>query len=466
MAGDAHKQDTPNPPLVVSGASAPSDGAPSTDRAGTGADGYREFLARKAQRAIPLGREIDRSELHPMLRDFQRDLVQECVRRGRCALFADTGLGKTFMQLEWARLSGDRALILAPLSVARQTVREARKIDVDARYVRDGADAIGPGVWVTNYEMAERFDPAMFDALVLDESSILKNIDGKTRRRLTERFARVPRRLCATATPAPNDVAELTNHAEFLGVMSRAEMLAAYFVNDEKNWRLKGHAAEPMFRWMATWSMALTRPSDLGYPDEGWDLPPLVIVPEIVDAPVEADGQLFATDLGGVGGRARVRRETMAARVERTARLASGPGQWIVWCGLNDEASAAAAAIDGAVNVEGSWDPDAKAEALEAFQDREIRVLVSKPSICGFGMNFQNCSRMAFLGLGDSYEAYYQAVRRCWRYGQTEPVMAHVVVSEIEQQIVANVQRKEAEAQRVTRELVRHLQSNRELIAA
>lgn len=419
---------------------------------------YAEFLAAKQAKATQIGPDCDTNDVHPMLREWQAAGVAWAVRTGRAALFWDTGLGKTFAQLEWARLSGDTTLILAPLSVARQTVRESSKLAIDARYVRDGSQVTGPGVWITNYEMADRFDPATFDAVVLDESSILKNVDGKTRRRLTDQLAVIPRRLACTATPAPNDVAELANHSEFLGVMRRNEMLAAYFVNDEKDWRLKGHAAEPMYRWMATWAMALTRPSDVGYPDEGWELPPLHIEPEIVHAPLEAEGQLFATDLGGVGGRAQVRRQTMDARIKRTVELAVGyDEQWIIWCGLNDEAAAVTKAIPGAVNVEGSWAPDAKAEALEAFQDGEIRVLVTKPSIAGFGMNFQNASRMAFLGLNDSYEAYYQAIRRCWRFGQTKPVYAHIVVSEIEQQIVSNVQRKEAEAQHVTRQLVRHL---------
>lgn len=420
---------------------------------------YAAFLATKQARAGQHGPDVDTSDVHPALYDWQAAGVAWAVRTGRAALFWDCGLGKTFAQLEWTRLSGDRTLILAPLSVARQTVREAAKLDADVHYVRDDTQVRHGGVWITNYEMVDRFDPALFDAVVLDESSILKNVDGKTRRRLTERLSQIPRRLACTATPAPNDVAELTNHAEFLGVMRRAEMLSAYFVNDEKNWRLKGHAADPMYRWMATWSMALTRPSDLGYPDEGWNLPPLRIIPEVVAVPVESEGQLFATDLGGVGGRAKVRRDTMAARVDRTLELAAGTSeQWIVWCGLNDEATAVARELgEDAVNVEGSWQPDAKAEALEAFQDGDVRVLITKPSIAGFGMNFQNAARMAFLGLNDSYESYYQAIRRCWRFGQTRPVHAHIVVSEMEQQIVANVQRKELEAQRVTAELVRHL---------
>lgn len=424
---------------------------------------YAEFLEAKSRRAAMVGRDCDRSEVHPMLHDWQAEGVAWAVKTGRCALWWDCGLGKTFAQVEWARLSAETALILAPLSVARQTVREAAKIDAEVRYVRDGSEVTGPGLWITNYEMADRFHASAFGAVVLDESSILKNVDGRTRRALTDQFAIVPRRLACTATPAPNDVAELTNHAEFLGVMSRPEMLAAYFVNDEKEWRLKGHAAEAMFRWVSTWAMALRRPSDIGYPDDGYELPELRIVPQVVNAAIESDGQLFATDLGGVGGRAAVRRQTLDARVERTAQIAAAPGQWIVWCGLNDEADRATAAIDGAVNVEGSWTPDAKAEAMEAFQDGAVRVLVTKPSIAGFGMNFQNAHQMVFLGLSDSYEAYYQAIRRCWRFGQSSDVEAHVVVSALEEQIVENVRRKEREAARITGRLVNHM--TKEMVA-
>lgn len=428
---------------------------------------YADFLARKQSRVPPAGEPIDPGDLHPMLHDFQRDGAAWAIRTGRAAIFWDCGLGKTFAQLEWARHSADTSLIVAPLSVARQTVREAAKIDCPIQYVRDGADVTGPGVWITSYEMSGRFDPARFGAVVLDESSILKNVEGKTRRHLTEHFGIVPRRLACTATPAPNDVAELCNHAEYLGVMSRAEMLAAYFVNDERDWRLKGHAAGPMYQWMAGWAHAMRRPSDLGYDDDGFALPELRIVGEVVEAPVQQEGQLFATDLGGIGGRAQIRKATLTPRAERAAALASGAGQWIVWCGLNDEAAVAARLIDGAVNVEGAWDPDRKAEALEAFQDGEIRVLVTKPSIAGFGMNFQNCHRMAFLGMSDSYEAYYQAIRRCWRFGQDEPVDAHVIVSDLEQQIVKNVERKERDAERVTSQLIRHMNAHRqEAIAA
>lgn len=422
---------------------------------------YAAFLDRKRRRIEDVGVEIDPGDLHPKLHDFQRAGAAWAIKTGRAGLFWDCGMGKTFAQIEWAHHSGDRSLIVAPLSVARQTVREAEAIDREVHYARSGADLNGAGIYITNYERIDRFDPDEFDAIVLDESSILKSIDGKTKARLIADFGRIPRRLACTATPAPNDVAELTNHAEFLGAMSRVEMLAAYFVHDEREWRLKGHAIEPMFRWMAEWTMALRRPSDLGYSDEGFDLPPLRIEAEEVEVDLVPDGQLFATDLGGIGGRAAVRRQTLDSRVERAAELASGDEQWIVWCGLNDEAEGVARMVDGAVNVPGAMPADEKAEALEAFQDGQIRVLVSKPSIAGFGMNFQNCSRMAFVGLNDSYESYYQAIRRCWRFGQANPVEVRIVVSELERQIVDNVRRKEREADERIAALIHHMREAR-----
>ncbi len=315
---------------------------------------YQTFLARKEARADRVGVEIDRSDLHPLLHDFQRDGVTWAVRAGRGALFWDCGLGKTFAQIEWARHSGDTCLIVAPLSVARQTVRESKTIDAEVNYVRRQDEVTGPGLWITNYEMIHWFDPERFDAVVLDESSILKSVDGKIKARLIDQFRQVPRRLACSATPAPNDVSELANHAEFLGVMRRAEMLAAYFINDEKDWRLKGHAAEPMYRWMTSWAHAMRRPSDLGYPDAGYKLPPLNIIADPVEVDMTPDGQLFATELGGVGGRAKVRRQTLMPRAEKAAELTQGDEQWIIWCGLNDEASAVEDLIGfDAANVDG-----------------------------------------------------------------------------------------------------------------
>lgn len=428
---------------------------------------YTEFLAAKKARTTYVGHDIATADVHSMLHRWQADVVQWAVKAGRAALWEDTGLGKTVQQLEWARLSAPTSLVCAPLAVCQQTVREAAKLDIDARYVRSQDQVTGPGVWITNYEMVDRFDPATFGAVVLDESSIIKDVTTKTRDTLIRLFEGVPRRLACTATPAPNDVTELANHAEFLGAARRVEMLSSYFVHDADGWRVKGHAREPMFAWMASWALALRRPSDLGYPDDGYALPGLEIVPELVDADIEAEGQLFPTDLGGVSGRARIRRETLTARCERAAELVDRePGEpWLLWCGLNQEAEQLAK-LTGAVNVHGSLSPEAKAEALLAFADGEIPRLVTKPGIAAWGLNWQHCARMAFVGLSDSYEQYYQAIRRCYRYGQPRVVRAHIVLSVLEGQIAHNVARKERDAAATTDALVAAMRQHNPIGAA
>ena len=423
---------------------------------------YADFLARKERRHQSTGVKVKAGQLSPHLHDWQARITATALQRGRCGVFADTGLGKTRMQVEWSRLAADRSLILAPLSVARQTVREAERIGVDVRYVRS-PEQVGDGISITNYEMADKFDPAMFGAVALDESSILKNFTGATRTALIEQWRHTPMRSSWSATPAPNDVTELTNQAEFLGILPRNEMLAAYFVHDDDGWRLKGHAAEPMFKWLSTWAIAARKPSDVGGDDTPYKLPPLNISSLVVDVEIEQEGQLFATDLGGVGGRAAVRRSTLDERVRVAADKLTEPGQWIAWCGLNDEANAIARAVDGAVNVEGSMTPDEKAEAFEAFQAGDVRVLVTKPSIAGMGMNFQQCHQMVFVGLNDSFEAFYQSVRRCWRFGQQDPVDVWIAVSAIEQQIVDNVRRKESEVAGWVDRLVKAMNSKEQI---
>lgn len=421
---------------------------------------YADFLAHKTPTAAAVGPTV--GAIHPMLHPWQAELVRWAAGVGRAAIWADTGLGKTVMQVEWARQVGATSLIVAPLAVCQQTVREAAKLGIEARYVRS-QDEVTSGVHVTNYEMVERFDPEKFDAVVLDEASILKQSDGKTRTMLIRHFADVPYRLACTATPAPNDPEELTNQAEFLGQSTRVNMLSAYFVHDQDGWRMKGHARAPMMRWMATWAVALRKPSDLGYPDTGYDLPGLTIIPHLLKVHIATDDQLFATDLGGVSGRAKVRRDTLAARCERAAELvAAEPGEsWVLWCGMNDEADTLAKLIPGAMNVHGGMTPEQKADALLAFSDGAIQVLITKPSIASFGLNWQHCARMAFVGLSDSYEAYYQAIRRCYRYGQTRVVDAHVVLSELESQIATNVARKEREAGALTAQLVAAMRQSR-----
>lgn len=420
---------------------------------------YQAFLTYKRIVAPMVGREAQTSDIHSALFDFQRDLVCWAVRKGRAALFADTGLGKTRMQVEWARLMGGTALIIAPLSVARQTVKEAARIGVTVTYVRQPSEIAGDGLYITNYELIERFDASVFTAVVLDESSILKALDGKTRQRLTELFSATPYRLCCTATPAPNDIAEIANHAEFLGVMRRVEMLASFFVHDDTGWRLKRHAETAFYRWLASWAMSVRRPSDLGYSDDGYVLPPLTVAPHWVASDYVPEGQMFFTALKGIQGRTAVRKGTLDQRVAAAAELVNADDQpWIVWCGLNDESDALAAAIPGAVVVEGAMTPDEKAARLEAFQDGQYRVLITKPKIAGFGMNFQHCARMVFVGLSDSFEAYYQCIRRCYRFGQTRPVEARIVLSDAEEAIYHNVMQKELEAQTMSQKLIEQVQ--------
>lgn len=414
------------------------------------------FLAQKDSAPNTSGPTVDLSDINPKLWDWQKEIVKWAVETARAAIWADTGLGKTFMAAEWARLIGGTVLTIAPLAVTQQTIRESAKLGIAMTYVRDQSEVTGPGQYITNYEMAERIDAGSLDAVVLDEASILKNSTGATRTQLIAQFQQVPHRLACTATPAPNDPEELTNQAEFLGRSTRVNMLAAYFVHDADGWRLKGHARRPMIKWMASWALAIRTPSDMGYTDGDYVLPGLKIIPHLLDVNSAPDDQLFATDLGGVSGRASIRKETLAARVERAASLvADEPNEpWLIWCGLNDEANELAKAIPGAVNVHGSMSPEEKAASLLGFADGDIQILITKPGIAAQGLNYQHCARMAFVGLSDSYEQYYQAIRRCYRYGQTRVVEAHVILSELEGQIARNIQSKETQAKTITAALV------------
>jgi len=446
---------------------------------------YHEFLKSKKLVTQSVGIEVDPGDIHPLLFPFQRDVTVWAVHKGRCAIFLDTGLGKTFVSLEWARLLGKTTLIIAPLSVARQTVREGKKIDLNVHYVRgqetvDILAATGEKLFITNYEMADKFDASAFGAVVLDESSILKAIGGKTRRKLTKMFADTPLKLACTATPSPNDNVELGNHAEFLNICTRSEMLAQFFINANKEhtfyndgkayrkkgsnkagqeWRLKHHAEQPFFRWLSSWAIMMTKPSDLGYDDGGFILPPLNIHTHFVEADYRPDDQLFFTHIKGIRELAKIRRQTLPQRLEKLIELVNkNDDQWIVWAGLNEESEAATAALTGAIEVCGNDSPDDKARAFEDFQDGKHRVLVTKSKIGGFGMNFQNAHRMIFFGLSHSWESYYQCIRREWRYLQTEPVDVHIVLSDIEDAIYHNVMRKDAQARRLREEMIKQLE--------
>lgn len=416
---------------------------------------YKQFLAGKARTPIRAGRIVIDEELHPGAFPFQRDLTRWAIQKGRCGIFASTGLGKTLMQLMWAQASGERVLILAPLGVVNQTVREGERWGI--KVIPSRAAPMPPrGITITNYEMLEHF-PGDYDAVVLDESSILKSFNGKTRTRLIARFMDTPRRLCCTATPAPNDIAEIANHSEFLGIMTRADMLATFFVHDDDGWRLKGHAREPFYKWLASWGLTLSHPSDLGYEADGFDLPLLTVTADAVEGDFAPEGQLFHTGLSGITGRAKLRAASADQRVNATLEMLTGE-KWVVWCGRNDEQDAIAKALGSeCVSIYGSLSASEKVEREEHWRLGRIPVLISKPSVFGWGMNWQHCHHVAFCGLSDSWEQYYQAIRRCWRFGQTEPVDVHVVLSEPEMPIFTNVLRKEKEALGMQAELIEHM---------
>ena len=407
---------------------------------------YQEFLESKHYRHKSFGKDCAIEDIHPMLFDFQKDITAWAVRKGCAAIFLDTGLGKTYVQLEWIR------------------------------NISDGKALIRDDIYITNYEMVDHFDPATFDAVVLDESSILKAMAGKTRKKLIELFRDTPHKLACTATPSPNDQIELGNHAEFLNVCSTNEMLAMFFIHANKQhediirgvrrrkkqpgkqgqeWRLKNHAHQSFYRWLSSWAISMKQPSDLGYDDDGFILPELTIKPEFMTVEVTTEGSLFFMGLKGIGDRARVRKSTLDARLNKCRDLLlNSDEQWIVWCGLDVESHAVKKLSDDIIEVCGGDTPEFKAQAFEDFQDGKYRVLATKARIGGYGMNFQNAHNMIFFGLNDSFEQYYQCIRREYRYGQAHPVNIHVILSTAEQEILNNVLRKERMAAELHNELI------------
>lgn len=424
---------------------------------------YHRFLESKRHRIEPAGFEVEDADLNPQLFPFQRAIVKWALHRGRAAIFADCGLGKTPMQLEWARHVEQQTrkpvLVLAPLAVAKQTQREGEKFDIPVTVCRTQRD-VTPGINVANYEMLPHFDHAAFGGIVLDESSILKAFDGKTRKELTAFGAPIPFRLCCSATPAPNDLVELTNHSEFLSIMSGKEIIALFFTQDGNTthaWRLKGHAREDFWRWLALWAVAVRMPSDLGFANDAFVLPPMCHHQVEVKAnPIE--GELFVREAQTLSDRRAARVASLTERVEAAARLVNASADpWVVWCNLNMESQALKAAIPDAIEVTGSDSPDHKERALLGFSQGQHRVIVSKPTIAGFGLNWQHCHKMVFVGLSDSYEQLYQATRRCWRFGQEHPVDVYVVTSEAEGAVVRNIERKERQATQMFESIVRHM---------
>jgi len=430
-------------------------------------DAYASFLRSKAIIDPPTG--IDNpSALPDVLFPFQADIVRWALRRGRAALFAGTGLGKSLMELAWGQAvnahTGKPILHLAPLAVSAQMVREAEKFGIIAKLVSTHGEC-APGINVTNYQKLGHFDLSDFGGVILDESSILKSTDGHYRNQLIEACRAIPFRLAATATPAPNDFMELGNHAEFLGIMSYTDMLATFFVHDggdTQKWRLKGHAENEFWKWMASWSVMLRKPSDLGYSDDGYDLPPLQFVQHTVGveyAPCIDTGTLFPMQAETLAERIAARRATVEQRCELAASITPADRPFVWWCNLNAESELLTKLIPGAVETRGSDTDEAKERKLLDFSEGRTRVLVTKAGVAGFGMNWQHCADTGFVGLNDSFEQFYQAVRRFWRFGQSKPVTAHVIASEIEGATVSNIRRKEADAERMAAAMVMHTAS-------
>ena len=423
---------------------------------------YKQFLTAKQIKAQAVGI-AKPPKLNPQMFRYQSDVVTWALKRGRAAVFADCGMGKTLMQLEWARAvaehTGGRVIVLTPLAVAQQTASEARRFGIDAQVCRDGVLPDCPVV-IANYQSLHKFSAPDFAGVVLDESSILKSFDGKFRSTIIEMFAATPFKLACTATPAPNDHVELGNHAEFLGVMKRQEMLATFFCHDggeTQVWRLKGHAEDAFWAWVCSWGVMIRRPSDLGYSDDGFALPPMHVVDHAIESGIRKDGSLFADDATDLQSQREARKATLQARCKVAAELVNASSDpWLVWCELNDEGDELARLIPDAVQVSGSDDDDAKTSRMVGFASGQHRVLITKPKIAGFGMNWQHCANMVFVGLTHSYEQFYQATRRCWRFGQKSDVYAHAIITDVEAAVANNLRRKEREASKMVESMIEH----------
>ncbi len=429
---------------------------------------YTSFLEAKRIVSLPTG-----LEHVPPLGDYlyphQKAVVAWAARRGRAAALLPTGLGKSRIALEWSRIvvdhTGGRVLILTPLAVARQFEREAQSIGIDVTVCRTAAD-VHDGINIINYDRLHHVDPKQFVGVVADESSCLKDYTSATRNALIDSFADTKWKLSCTATPAPNDFTELGNQAEFLGVLSRTHMLSTFFEHDggsTQDWYLKKHGEEAFWEWCASWGALIQRPSDLGFDDSAYNLPPLEVHDHVIPGDIEQAhkaGMLFVMPAKGLNEQRRARRSSLERRVELAAALAAAEPneQWCFWVDLNDEGDALEELIPGAVQIRGSDSADSKEERILAFADGRIRTLITKASISGHGVNWQSCARTAFVGCGYSFEQVFQASRRFWRHGQTRPVHVHFIVGEAELGALETIRRKEREATRMATQMSAHTQ--------
>ena len=410
---------------------------------------YERFINGKSQVTDSVGFQPDESRYPSAMFPHQRVSVTWACKRGRAALFWDTGLGKTLGQLAWADQvvahTGKPVLLLAPLAVSKQTQRESSKFGIESFLAESQSDVTSPGIWITNYEKLHHFDASLFNGVVLDESSILKGMNGKMRKTITDAFRKTPYRLSCTATPSPNDYMELGTQSEFLGIMSQVEMLAMFFIHDggdTSKWRLKGHGKDRFWEWLASWAIFLTSPSDLGFDGAAYELPPIEYHDYVIDT--EPDGELFATVAQSLTERNAARKSSLDQRCAQAAAIANKlhtPA--VVWCHLNDESALLKSTIDGAVEVKGSDTPQHKEQSMLRFLDGNLKALVTKPKIAGFGMNWQSSHHCIFVGLSDSWESFYQAIRRQWRFGQQKTVHVHIISADTEGSVVENIRRKD-----------------------
>jgi len=423
---------------------------------------YKEFLDSKIIRKSFMG--FPAIGINPMLFKFQQDIVSFGCRKGRAAFFENCGLGKTAQQLEWARQvcnhTDGNVLVLAPLAVSRQTQKEGAKFGIPV-HICSSQDDVANGINVTNYEKLSRFDPSFFHGVVADESGIMKSWSGKIKQQMCDMWADTPFRLVCTATPAPNDFEELGNQAEFLGICSRSEMLSMFFINDTADtgtWRLKKHAVDAFWKWVCTWAVMIQQPTDLGYESAGFELPGLEYTEHIIKSTGPKNGFLFTVEAKTLSDRRNARRSSLKERCELAAKIVNeSDEQFLVWCDLNDESVMLSSLIKDAVQVTGSDTDEHKEKSLIDFAEGKIRVLVSKPKIAGYGLNLQSCHNQVFVGLSDSFEAMYQAVRRSYRFGQKEKVLIHIITHESEGAVLRNIKRKEADFLIMTDAMTRHM---------
>jgi hypothetical protein len=424
-------------------------------------ENYTNFLKKK-QIIFNSSGFVPKCKLNKYLFPFQKDIVLWALKKGRACLFEDCGLGKTLQQLEWAKqvhLHTEKpVLILAPLAVSQQTIMEGKKFGITVINCSEQSD-VKNGINITNYEKLHKFDCSVFSGVVLDESSILKSLSGMRRNQIIEQFKRTPYKLACSATPSPNDYMELGNHSEFLGVMTYSEMLSMFFINDSADtgqWRLKKHAEETKFwEWVCSWAIMLSNPQDIGYEQEGFDLPKIVYTEHKL--PAKAQKGFFVTEAKTMEERRDVRRETIDERCRYTANLINTTeDQWVIWCGLNKEGELLTKLIERAEEVSGATQSEEKERIMLGFSTKDVHRIVTKPKIAGFGMNWQNCNKMVFVGLSDSWEQLYQATRRVWRFGQTKQVECHIVIDEREGAVLKNIKRKEKLAQNMIKNMVRH----------